>query len=160
MLKPLIYATALSLTAAVSVPSVYAIPATDAMKVPHIVSSVQFPQSKASIVRHTFRLQIPPNSKSLSQLTIDVPAGLKVKNKIDVSDRSGRQIDTNTSVDGSKVTLVFPTPVSPGNELKIAMRDVKISGITNAWLYKVYARLVGIDADLPIGFARYRVYVR
>lgn len=160
MIKTLIYAAAFSLTAVATAPSIYAIPATDTMKVPHIVSSVQFPQSKETIVRHTFRLQIPPNSKSLSQLTIDVPIGLKVKNKIDVSDRSGRQIDTNTSVDGNKITLAFPTPIPPKTELKVAMRDVKISGITNAWLYRVYARLDGIDTDIPIGFARFRVYVR
>ena len=160
MLEALIYAATFSLTVATAVPSAYGSSVTAPAKVPRIVSSVQFPQSRWKIVRHTFRLQIPQESKPLSQLTISVPAGLTVKNKskIGVFDQSGRQVDTNVSVDGSKVTLTFPTPVNPGTELKIAMRDVKISGVTNAWLYKVHARLVGINADLPIGFARFRFY--
>lgn len=157
MIKILLCAATFSLTTVISVSVVYGNPVTDAGKVPHIVSSVQFPQSKQRIVRHTFRLQIPQQSNPLSQLSIDVPVGLTVSRKIRVSDQTGR-VDTNISVDGNKVVLAFPEPVPPGTELKIAMRDVKILGRTNAWLYKVYARLVGIDADLPIGFARFRVY--
>lgn len=158
MIQILLCAATFSLTTVVSVSAVYGNPVTDAGKVPHIVSSVQFPQSKWRIVRHTFRLQIPQQSNPLSQLRIDVPVGLRVSSKISVSDQTGRKVDTNISVDGNKVLLAFPKPVPPGTELKIAIRDVKILGTTNAWLYKVYARLVGIDADLPIGFARFRVY--
>lgn len=157
MIKILTY-VASSIAVAALVSAAYANPVTDNGRVPHIVSSVQFPQSKWRIVRHTFRLQIPQQSNPLSQLRIDVPVGLRVSSKISVSDQTGRKVDTNISVDGNKVLLAFPKPVPPGTELKIAIRDVKILGRTNAWLYKVYARLVGIDADLPIGFARFRVY--
>lgn len=157
MIKILTYAAS-SMVVAALVSAAYANPVTDNGRVPHITSSVQFPQSKWRIVRHIFRLQIPQQSNPLSQLRIDVPVGLTVSNKISVSDQTGRKVDTNISVDGNKVVLAFPEPVPPGTELKIAMRDVKILGHTNAWLYKVYARLVGIDADLPIGFARFRVY--
>lgn len=158
MRKILLCAATFSLTTVVSVSAVYGNPITDARKVPHIISSVQFPQSKQRIVRHTFRLQIPQHSNPVSRLTINVPVGLTVSNKISVSDRSGRKVDTNISVDGNKVILGFTEPIFPETELKISMKDVKILGRTNAWLYKVYARLVGIDADLPIGFARFRVY--
>ena len=106
------------------------------------------------------KLQIPEESKPLSQLTISVPAGLTVKNKISVSDQSGHQVNTNVLVNANKLILAFPNPVAPGNELKIAMKDVKISGVTDAWLYKVYAKLVGINAELPIGFARFPIYRR
>lgn len=157
MIKILTYVTS-SIAVAALVSAAYANPVTENGRVPHIISSVQFPQSKWRIVRHTFRLQIPQQSNPLSQLRIDVPVGLTVSSKISVSDKTGCKVDTNISVDGNKVVLTFPEPVPPGTELKIAIRDVKILGRTNAWLYKVYARLVGIDADLPIGFARFRVY--
>ena len=157
MIKILTYAAS-SIAAVALVSAAYANPVTDNGRVPHIISSVQFPQSKWRIVRHTFRLQIPQQSNPLSQLSIDVPFGLTVSNKISVSNQTGRKVDTNISVDGNKVILAFPEPVLPGTELKISMKDVKILGRTNAWLYKVYARLVGINADLPIGFARFRVY--
>ena len=125
MIRILIYAATFGLTTATAVPIAYGSSVTAPAKVPRIVSSVQFPQSRWKIVRHTFRLQIPQESKPLSQLTISVPAGLTVKNKnkIGVFDQSGRQVDTNVSVDGSKVTLEFPTPIKPRTELKIAMRD-------------------------------------
>lgn len=157
MIKILTY-VASSIAVAALVSAAYANPVTDNGRVPHIISSVQFPQSKWRIVKHTFRLQIPQQSNPLSQLRIDVPVGLRVSSKISVSDQTGRKVDTNISVDGNKVVLAFPEPVPPGTELKIAMRDVQILGTTNAWLYKVYARLVGINVDLPIGFARFRVY--
>lgn len=160
MIKTLLYAVTFSLTATVTIPAVYGNHITGAVKVPRIVSSVQFPQSKWKIVRHTFQLQIPEESKPLSQLTISVPTGLTVKNKISVSDQSGHQVDTNVLVNGNQLILAFPKPIAPGDELKIAMRDVKISGVTDAWLYKVYAKLVGINAELPIGFARFPVYIR
>lgn len=157
MIKILTY-VASSIAVAALVSAAYANPVTDNGRVPHIVSSVQFPQSKWRIVRHTFRLQIPQQSNPLSQLSIDVPVGLRVSSKISVSDQTGPKVDTNISVDGNKIVLAFPEPVLSGTELKISMQDVKILGRTNAWLYKVYARLVGIDVDLPIGFARFRIY--
>lgn len=131
---------------------------TNVGRVPRIVGSVQFPQTRWKIVRHTFLLQIPQDSRVLSHLSIEVPAGLTVSNNIRVSDQSGKNIDTNISVNGSKAIVGFPEFVAPGIRLNIAMKDVKILGRTNAWLYKVSARLVGLNADIPVGIARFRVY--
>lgn len=158
MIRTLVYAAVFSLAVTASAPVVYGSSITDISKVPRIVSSVQFPQTRWRVVRHTIRLQIPQNSSALSQLSIKVPPGLTVSDQITVSDQSGEKLDTNIAIDGRKITMSFPKPVTSGAKLKIAMKGVKIVGISNAWLYPVSARLVGINADLPIGIARFRIY--
>lgn len=157
-MRTLIYAAAFTLTFVAFNSATYGTSIKETAKFPHIVGSVQFPQTKAKIVRHTVRLQIPQESSALSQLIINVPRGLTVTNNIRVSDQSGRKINTNISVNGSTVLVAFPEPVAPGNRLEIDMNNVRISGVTNAWSYHIFANLVGIDVDIPIGVAQFRFY--
>lgn len=74
-MKKLIDAAVLTLLL-VSSPAAYGNPMTNVGRVPRIVGSVQFPQTRWKIVRHTFLLQIPQDSRVLSHLSIEVPAGL------------------------------------------------------------------------------------
>ena len=127
-------------------------------RIPRIVSPVQFPQSKWRLVRHSFQINIPQGSNALSQLSIGVPQGLTVSNSISVFDKSGKIITNSISKDGKKVTISFTEPVAPGNRLKVVMKNVKITGRSNAWLYPVSAKLLGMNAAIPLGFARFRVY--
>ena len=69
-------------------------------RVPRIVSSVQFPQSKWRIVRHSFQVNIPQGSNAVSQLLISVPQGLTVSNNINVFDKYGKIIANSISKDG------------------------------------------------------------
>lgn len=158
MLRTLIYAAAFSLTVTISAPVVCRSSITDLSRVPRIVGSVQFPQTRWRVVRHTIRLQIPQNSNALSQLNIKVPSGLTVSNKITISDQSGQKIDNTIAIYGNSIVMSFPKSVAPKTELKIAMKNIKIVGISNAWLYPVSAKFVGINADLPIGIAQFRIY--
>lgn len=156
-MKKLIYLTTLSLMALTSVPTVYANSATDVIGLPHISSTTQFPQGKWGPFRHTFQLQIPQNSNALSQLNIDIPAGLSVKNDINIFDEAGRKISANTSVNENKITIIFPQPISSGNTISIDLNKVNRIGTSNAWLYRISARLVGIDTEMPIGIAQFRL---
>jgi len=156
-MKVLIYLTTLSLLAATCVPAVYADSVTDVIGLPHIGSTTQFPQGKWGPFRHTFQLQIPQNSSALSQLNIDVPAGLTVEKNINISDGSGRKIPANTSVNDNKITIVFPQAISPGNTITIDLNKVNRIGTSNAWLYRISAKLVGIDTEMPIGIAQFRL---
>lgn len=158
MRKILIFTTALTLVVAPFDSATYGSTPTATGRVPHIYGSVQFPQNRWRIVRHSFRLVIPQESKALAQLSISVPENLTVRDNINVSDQAGRKIDTDISINGSKIILTFSKPIVPGTRLKIAMNKVKISGRSNSWLYRISTRLVGIDADLPIGIARFRAY--
>ena len=158
-MRTLIYAAVLALSAAALAPAVHASTRTGAENFPHIDSSVQFPETKARIVRHTFWLKIPQGSRAISQLKIRVPAGLIVRDDISISDNSDRKIETNVSVTSNQVILTFSQPVSPGTTIKIAMNKVRISGVSTAWLYQVAAKFVGNDAEIPLGMARVRSYL-
>ena len=127
-------------------------------RIPRIVSPVQFPQSKWRLVRHSFQINIPQGSNALSQLSIGVPQGLTVSSSISVFDKSGKITANSISKDGKKITISFSEPVAPGNRLKVIMKDVKTRGRSNAWLYPVSARIIGMNASIPLGIARFRVY--
>ena len=139
-------------------PAAYGKSLTAIDRVPRIVSSVQFPPSKWRIVRHSFQVNIPQGSNAVSQLLISVPQGLTASNNINVFDKSGKMLSNSISKDGKKITISFSEPVEPGNRLKVVMKDVKSLGRSNAWLYPVSARLVGMNANIPLGLARFRVY--
>lgn len=158
MNRTLIYVAAFILTATALIPANSATARTDKGNFPHIDSAVQFPQTKWRIVRHTIRLHIPKKSRDLAKIILDVPVGLTVSNNIILSDSSGQEINANVSINGRQVTLAFPQPISPETKLDIDLNNVKISGVSNAWLYRVSAKFVGLDRELPLGVARFKVY--
>ncbi|AFZ10643.1 DUF2808 domain-containing protein [Microcoleus sp. F8-D3] len=155
MIKTLIYA-AVVLAIAVPISTDYASARTE--PTPHIDGSVQFPPTRARNVRHTIRVHIPQRSSPLSQMIIDVPTGLRVRKNITVTDNSGREINTNVSINDNKLIIDFNQPVSPELQVKIDLNDVKITGISNAWLYRISAKFVGNNIHIPIGIAQIRVY--
>lgn len=155
MMKTLIYA-AVVLAIAVPISAEYASARTE--PTPHIDGSVQFPPTRARNVRHTIRLHIPQGSSPLSQLIIDVPTGLRVRKNITVTDNSGREINANVSINDNKLIIDFTEPVSPDSQLEIDLNDVRITGVSNAWLYRISAKIVGNNIHIPIGIAQIRVY--
>lgn len=156
MKRTLIYAAAFSLVATVLISADYA--SARAGRFTHIDSTFQFPSSKARNFRHTIRLHIPQEGRAISQLSIEVPPGLTVRNNITISDQSGRRIKANTSVNGNKIILAFPELVAPGTRLNIDLNKVIRRGFSNGWLYSVSEKNPGINADIPIGVAQFRTY--
>lgn len=155
MMKTLIYAAAV-LAIAAPISADYASARTE--PTPHIDGSVQFPTTRARNVRHTIRLHIPQGSSPVSQLIIDVPTGLRVRKNITVTDNYGREINANISINGNKVIMDFTEPVTPDSQLEIDLNDVRITGVSNAWLYPISAKIVGNNLHIPIGIAQIRVY--
>jgi hypothetical protein len=161
MKRTLIYAAAVTLMLAVSVPSTYAHPTTESLNFPHVISLNEFPQGIRHwrILRHTLRLEIPQQCKALSQLTIEAPSHITVRDNIDISDQSGKKINANVSINDKKVILAFALPVAPGTILTINMNKVKKSTVTTGdKLYRIFAKLEGNNAELPIGVAQLRNY--
>lgn len=161
MKRTLIYAAAVTLTLTLSVSSTYAHPTTESLNSPHVISLNESPQGirHLRVVRHTLRLEIPQQCKALSQLTIEAPSHITVRDNIDVSDQSGKKINANISINDKKVILAFTEPVAPNTVLTIAMNNVKKSTVTTGdKLYKISARLEGNNAELPIGIAQLRSY--
>ncbi|MCP2730275.1 hypothetical protein [Limnofasciculus baicalensis] len=156
MMRTLIYAAAFSLIAATAISPDY-VSAREG-QFTHVDSTFQFPPTKARNFRHTIRLHIPQNSSAVSQLSIDIPAGLTVENDIRISNQSGDKINSSTSINGSKIIITFPTSVAPGSRLNIDLNDVTRLGVSNAWLYHIFARSIDSNADTSIDVAQFRVY--
>ena len=160
MKKPLIYA-ALTLATAVMISPSYATARTDNGSVTHIDGNVQFPPTRWRLVRHTFRLHVPQNSKAVTQLLIKVPNTVTVSNdikKIDVVDENEQKINTNVSVNGKVILLAFTEPVAPNTKFNIDLNNVKRRNIGNGHVYRFFAKFVGSDAEIPIGVAGFRVH--
>lgn len=125
---------------------------------PYIVGAAQFPENKSKEVRHSLELQIPFDSSAVSRLTIGIPESLRVKNNIDVSEQPNRKINANIAINDKTIAINFPQPVPPGTKLNIDLNRVLISGGSNAYLYPVSAKLVGLNTDIPLGTFRLRIF--
>ncbi|RAM49965.1 MAG: hypothetical protein C6Y22_19405 [Hapalosiphonaceae cyanobacterium JJU2] len=161
MNKTLISAAIFTLTIAVTVSDAYANPPLQSDKSPHVIGFMEFPQGirHARILRHTLKLEVPQQSKAVSQLIIEAPSNIIIRDSIDVFDQSGKKVDSKISINGQKATLVFTGQVEPGTTLTIDMNKVKKTAPTNGdKMYKVSAVLVGINAELPVGIAQLRVH--
>jgi|GEM_PF-4404882 len=134
------------------------------MQIPYIVGASAFPQryhpSIATRVRHSFQLQIPNSSRALLHLTIDVPSGLKIgKSKnIKVFTHSGHKIPAIISEKESQILVTFFAPVPPGTKLNVELNNIRVSGVSNAWLYSVSAKMVGMSRDIPVDIVRFPIY--
>ncbi|MEH2195520.1 MAG: DUF2808 domain-containing protein [Nostoc sp.] len=161
MNKLLIYTIALTLTTASMISPSYASAKTDDGRVPHIDGNTQFPPTRWGLFRHTFRLHIPQNSKAVTQLLIKVPDNVTISSdikNIDVVDENEHKINTNISVNGKTILLAFPEPVAPNTMFYIDLNNIKRQNIGNGSVYSFSAKEVGIDAEIPIGIASFRLY--
>ena len=125
---------------------------------PHIDGAVQFPQTRARIVRHTIRLHIPQGRSPLSHLIIDVPKGLIVSNNITLTDDVKGKINADFSILDNQIVVKISQPVASEAKLKLVLNDVRIRGVSNVWLYRISTKFVGVNREIPIGVAQFRVY--
>ncbi len=163
MKKTLIDAV-LALATAVLISPSYASARTNDGRVPHIDGNVQFPSTRrgiGGIFRHTFRLHIPQNSKAVTQLLITVPDNVTVSNdikNIDVAYENEQKINTNVSVNSRTILLAFTEPIAPNTKFHIDLNNIKRSTLGNGSVYRFWAKESGIDAEIPIGVAHFRIY--
>ncbi len=96
---------------------------------PYIYSNYTFPSARASIARHTLRLAIPTNSKSVSALKLTAPAGFRLTQKVEVFDnKTGKSLLVNVSIAGQTVELNFDRAVEPGTAIDIELNNVSVWG--------------------------------
>lgn len=164
MKKSLIYAVVLTLSSTTIIAPSSAIARTDDGRVPHIDGNTQFPSTRWGIggtFRHTFRLHVPKNSKAVTQLLIKVPDNVTISSdikNIDVVDENEHKINTNISVNGKTILLAFNEQVAPNTKFDIDLNKIKRRNLGKGSVYSFLAREVGIDAEIPIGVAWFRLY--
>ncbi|MBW4494630.1 MAG: hypothetical protein KME26_16390 [Oscillatoria princeps RMCB-10] len=157
MMKKLIYFAALLSALASCIPAAGAEELAGDIKTPHLIHSSGHPTGALTPVHH-FELQIAGGA--LSQLSIEFPEGLSLREGIAVADdRSGQTIDATVSVTGRKHTISFSRPVPSGTVLSISLNGIKTSDyLGRTWLYPISGRLVGMRADIPFGTGRIQTY--
>lgn len=157
-MKKLIYAAAFTLAIASSVPALAGGVLRDA-KAPHLVHSGAHPNNaRASSATHHFEVHV--QGRELTQLSVDVPEGIKLSDRIVVTDNSGKKIDATVSENDRRVTIAFSQPVPIGTTLSVSMKGVRtpFSLWSRTLLYPVSGRSVGMTADVPFGMARIQTY--
>ncbi|OCQ93456.1 hypothetical protein BCD64_00730 [Nostoc sp. MBR 210] len=160
MKKVLVYIAISTLAAALLIPVNYASANEEDGNLPHVDGNSQFPQTRWSRVRHTLQIHVPKNSKSVSQLKIEVPNTIRWSdntNDVVINEDNGRKINTNVSVNGKTILLAFAEPIVPNTKLEIDIKNVKQPFLGNGPVYRLSANIVGINAEIPIGVARFRV---
>ncbi|MEH1923111.1 DUF2808 domain-containing protein [Nostoc sp.] len=160
MKKVVVYVAISTLAAALLIPTNYANANQEDGNLPHIDGNSQFPQTRWAVVRHTLRIHVPKNSKSVSQLKIEVPNTIRWSdntNDVVINEENGRKINTNVSVNGKNILLAFAEPIVPNTKLEIDIKNVKQPFLGNGPVYHLSANFVGTNAEIPIGIARFRV---
>ena len=126
---------------------------------PHIVHSSTHPNG-VHVPITTNHLEVHVQGKELSQLSIDIPEGVEVSDRIVVTDQTGKKIDSNVSIKDERATIVFSQPIPLETTLSISMKNVKTPFLSRGrtLLYPVYGRSVGMTEDVRIGMAQIQTY--
>ncbi|BDI20819.1 hypothetical protein ANSO36C_66210 (plasmid) [Nostoc cf. commune SO-36] len=140
MKKKIIYATVAFTAATLAlIFAGYAVAKTDDDIDPNVDNNLPFSPNAWRLVKHTFRINIPKNGKTISQLIIDVPSTVAVSNDIEVLDEEGQKINTNISVSGRQIIINFPKTVVYNSKLNVNLNKVKqpISGSASIYKFSV-----------------------
>mgnify|MGYP001793537721 CR=1 FL=1 len=159
-MKRILFYTTATLTLAVSIGTSIIQPVTAASNFARITNFSEFPKNIRhwSTLRHTFKIAISEQSNAVSQIVIEAPDNIVLKDNIDVSNQSGEKINAEIATNDKKTTLTFSEPVAPGTKLTIEMNQVrKLRATTGEMLYKVYANYLNSNQSVPVGIARLRV---
>ena len=156
-MKKLIYAATFTLAIASSFPALAGGILRDA-KAPHLVHSGAHPNN-ARMSQSTHHFDVHVQGRDLEQLFVDVPKGVNVRNRITIADQSSNKVDATISRNDNRIAIAFTQPVPKGTTLSVSMKGVSANSLQGRnWLYPVYSRSVGINADVPIGMARIQTY--
>ena len=150
-MKNLFYAATITLVLASLFPTAQARNLMD-YNVTHLGSSAAIPNN-ARFQGATHKLDVYVKVQALSSLSIDLPEDISIRRGIEVKNQSGQKIEADVSINNRKATVVFSQPVPPETKLSINMRDVTTPGYDHIWLYRVYGKMVGANAEIPLGTA-------
>jgi hypothetical protein len=152
-MKKLIYAAAFTLAITSLAQAGWADGSVPDAKVPHFTHSGAHPNN-ARLQGSTHHFEVHVQGKALSQLSIDLPEDVSISRGIEVTDQSGQEVAAEVSINDRKATVAFSQPVAPDTTLSVKMRGITTPGYPETWLYQVYAKLVDVNAEIPLGSAR------
>jgi hypothetical protein len=96
---------------------------------PYVYSHYTFPSEGASVARHTLRLAIPTNSKSVLALKLTAPAGFTLNQKVaSFNSKTGESLPASIRIAGQTVELSFNRPVEAGTAIDVELNNVSVWG--------------------------------
>ncbi|MDM9384574.1 DUF2808 domain-containing protein [Chlorogloeopsis sp. ULAP01] len=127
----------------------------------HLVKTAAYPNDTTA-VDATHKFEVHVQGEPLAELRIDLPEGVRINDGIEVKNQSGEKVSTTVSINDGKATLAFSQPVKPETKLSVFMRGVNTPryepGYTATWQYRVYAKKVGLNGEIPLGLAQIQTY--
>lgn len=131
---------------------------TDNSNVSNVENNAQFPTNRWRLVKHAFQLHVPRNTNALSQLIIDTSPTVAVSNDIDVLAQNGQQININIFTNGRRIIIDFSEKDISNTTLLVELNKVKQPTLGPDSVYNLSAKVVGSDAEIPIGVARFHTF--
>jgi hypothetical protein len=120
---------------------------------PYVYSNNSFPSARASVARHTIRLAIPSNSKSVSTLKLTAPAGFTLNQKVAVfNNKTGESLPVNVSIAGQTVELSFVRAVAPSTAIDVELNHISVWGTDRH--YDLAVKFAS-DVNLQVSTDRY-----
>ncbi len=156
-MKKLIFATAFTLTIA-SLTS-----AVSANEIPRnlIASNVHSDaHPENALMRNaTHHFEIYVQGSALSALAIEIPAGITIREGIEVKNQSGKKVATKVSIEDRKAILVFYEPIPVETTLSIAMKGAQTQYLQGkTWIYHISGTLAGTNQEIPLGTRYVKTY--
>ncbi|WP_293133621.1 DUF2808 domain-containing protein [Microcoleus sp. bin38.metabat.b11b12b14.051] len=155
-MKKLIYAAAFTFLLASNLRAI-AGGAMQNANVAHLVGSAATP-NRAGFQGATHRFDVHVQGRSLSEIAIALPDDLSIRGGIEVKNQSGQKIESQVSVNNQRATVVFAQPVAPDTTISIYMRGINTPGYSRNWGYVISAKMVGINAEMPLGRVGIQTY--
>ena len=157
-MKKLIYAgTAFILIVASSVSAAQASGRAGDAKISHLLDSRAYPND-ATFQGATHQFKVHVQGNALLELWIDLPEEVNISDGIEVKNQSNQKVPATVSINNGKARVVFSSPVAPETKLSISMLGIETPGSDQTWQYRVYAKKVGLTAEIPLGLAQIHTY--
>lgn len=132
--------------------------ATFEANVPHIVGGVGNPNNMP-FQPANYSIKLHVTGRSLLQLSIEQPNGVRLSDRIEIIDQSGKKLDAAILLSEQRALITFAQPVRLGTTLTVDMQQMKTLDNEIIWHFPVIANLEGISGDIPIGVVRVQPYI-
>lgn len=146
----------LTTSAAIAKPIKYEQPNSNTHRLSQVAFNVDVPHITNSGVRsNTHFIRVAVVNMSLQDLMILLPSQMERFDKVEIIDRSGKEIAAKTEISKERVSITFDQPVNPGTSVEVRFTGVQARvSRERILLYGVTAKRVGLQGDIPIGTAR------
>lgn len=105
----------------------------------------------------THYINVAVTGYPLTSLIIGLPNDMRVLKGAKVTDQMGKEVAVNVAASAGSITINFPQPVAPDNNLRVTLSGVKMESTGETVLYRVYAIKEGLKGELPLGTAMVRL---